>query len=703
MSFQPGFVATAPAVPLGRLLMPLHITDLKRGTPVWVGIPGFPWWPARVASPAEVRTDEGFPRPKPRANELLVEFFNDKRRWATVDISQVRSFADPHWRSLKSRNGSPLHALSAAVNEAREYCKKNNLRDPYSGYSSASNAQKYKRPVDEARSVLPRVLPKKRRKSEWDLVEQARLTKNGANKEHYVFNPLEDQANERATASLQAGREEHDLDRATSPSNHEWAKAVNAKEPRHSTAGPKPGFLGNMRSKNKRPKPECKLVQLNAAVDNGAGTVPSQFDGADQRGRRSLDKKPCQLLEQNGQGSRSVPCRKRLALSERNQPDGDVVPSEQRAGNGTRVQKRSFSQLRSSPVVEVACLNTSAAGKHSSGNSKEAKIQESTQRGDAMGKAVRRDIHEADVHKRTREVLEHTRRTAHAKKRRVADGGIHRRGADSADVRASGTLVAKAEPERARARSVPATLPRVEIPARIKEQPAPVVIKVEEVVCEDVEVVDIAARTWNVSGPPQVDPNDSKTGRAETTGMQAAPGTDAQPSGGRQNAGDAPPRLETRRPPSQVVGDEQREREDGATAPRRTPTGDAPDVDGRECGGRQAGARSETRDAAAAPAGERGGGGAGEAYENLSKGEAVRMLALRDEEIRQWRRRAGVLRGRLVENTRQAFEALGDDDEGTAHLRARLAAPAPAPPPPAERGAWWRRVWPFSLAWRRSA
>lgn len=94
----------------------------KLGEPVWALMDGYPWWPARIVTRDEIQLDpdEVFPTLQP--DELLVEFFNDDKRFAPMTLKSMRPFKDSRYRTLNRHyNGSFLEPVILAVTEADRY------------------------------------------------------------------------------------------------------------------------------------------------------------------------------------------------------------------------------------------------------------------------------------------------------------------------------------------------------------------------------------------------------------------------------------------------------------------------------------------------------------------------------------------------------------------------------------------------------
>lgn len=94
----------------------------KHGEPVWVRMEEFPWWPARIVTRDEIQLDPGevFPRQKP--DELLVEFFNDEKRFAPISKKDLRPFIEHRYRTLNNDyQGEYLETVITAISEAERY------------------------------------------------------------------------------------------------------------------------------------------------------------------------------------------------------------------------------------------------------------------------------------------------------------------------------------------------------------------------------------------------------------------------------------------------------------------------------------------------------------------------------------------------------------------------------------------------------
>lgn len=100
--------------------MPKHRQSFKVGEPVWAHIEGYPWWPARVVTRSEVMVDPAT-IPQLQANQLLVEFFNDKHRWSAVETKCLRGFTNPRYRHINKNNRDFLDELAQAEVSATEY------------------------------------------------------------------------------------------------------------------------------------------------------------------------------------------------------------------------------------------------------------------------------------------------------------------------------------------------------------------------------------------------------------------------------------------------------------------------------------------------------------------------------------------------------------------------------------------------------
>eukprot|EP00177_Eucheuma_denticulatum_P004922 GFKZ01008941.1.p1 GENE.GFKZ01008941.1~~GFKZ01008941.1.p1 ORF type:complete len:516 (+),score=67.65 GFKZ01008941.1:225-1550(+) len=97
-------------------------SPLSFGEPVWVHMDGFPWWPARIVTSDDIQLDPGEVMPTLRPNELLVEFFNDEKRFAAIERGRLRPFSNSRFRSLNRHyNGMYLESVILAVTDADRY------------------------------------------------------------------------------------------------------------------------------------------------------------------------------------------------------------------------------------------------------------------------------------------------------------------------------------------------------------------------------------------------------------------------------------------------------------------------------------------------------------------------------------------------------------------------------------------------------
>lgn len=103
--------------------------EIGLGDPVWARMEGFPWWPGHVVTREEVILDEGVTEPNVGEDEVLVEFFNDNKRFAAMPLRFLRPFVQERYKAL-NRNYSGVYAseLKGAVQEATDFCRDHNLK-----------------------------------------------------------------------------------------------------------------------------------------------------------------------------------------------------------------------------------------------------------------------------------------------------------------------------------------------------------------------------------------------------------------------------------------------------------------------------------------------------------------------------------------------------------------------------------------------
>lgn len=108
--------------------------EYKIGEPVWAYLNGYPWWPARVVSGDEIALGEDI-APEVGKGEVLVEFFNDNKRFACMRLRSLRPFLNINFRTLNQKyKGSLLTPLKVAIEEAMEYVQDS----PFQWYSESS-------------------------------------------------------------------------------------------------------------------------------------------------------------------------------------------------------------------------------------------------------------------------------------------------------------------------------------------------------------------------------------------------------------------------------------------------------------------------------------------------------------------------------------------------------------------------------------
>lgn len=94
----------------------------KHGEPVWVRMDEFPWWPARIVTRDEIQLDPGEVYPRQKPDELLVEFFNDEKRFAAISKKDLRPFIEGRFRTLnRDYDGEYLETVIIAISEAERY------------------------------------------------------------------------------------------------------------------------------------------------------------------------------------------------------------------------------------------------------------------------------------------------------------------------------------------------------------------------------------------------------------------------------------------------------------------------------------------------------------------------------------------------------------------------------------------------------
>lgn len=137
--------------------------SFSAGTVLWVSLPGFPWWPARVIDISEVdytpTEDEKFAQ-----NLVLVMFFYDNNRFCFAEKGATRPFRMDEFYESRMRylhyRGKRWYQISRAVDEAWDFAKAR-LSNP-----TDSQAVGYF-PCEKRRKVMPHPVRKyvKRKKN----------------------------------------------------------------------------------------------------------------------------------------------------------------------------------------------------------------------------------------------------------------------------------------------------------------------------------------------------------------------------------------------------------------------------------------------------------------------------------------------------------------------------------------------------------
>lgn len=110
-------------------MSPNPSSAFEHGQPVWAHMEGYPWWPGRIVTRDEVTLDAGEGEPRVRTGEVLVEFFNDNKRFAPMSERHLRSFLNMRYSKLNAQySGQYKGDLNDAVQEAKEYCDEKGLK-----------------------------------------------------------------------------------------------------------------------------------------------------------------------------------------------------------------------------------------------------------------------------------------------------------------------------------------------------------------------------------------------------------------------------------------------------------------------------------------------------------------------------------------------------------------------------------------------
>lgn len=88
---------------------------------VWAKMEGYPWWPGIVVTRPAVRLYDDEEEPILGPTRVLVEFFNDNKRFASMKEGMVEPFKCKDYENHKAYSGTHSHELCIAVDEAEEY------------------------------------------------------------------------------------------------------------------------------------------------------------------------------------------------------------------------------------------------------------------------------------------------------------------------------------------------------------------------------------------------------------------------------------------------------------------------------------------------------------------------------------------------------------------------------------------------------
>lgn len=251
----------------------------KHGEPVWAHMEGYPWWPGHVVNLGEVVLDKGENEPQCREDELLVEFFNDNKRFAAMNERSLRPFLFARYSALNAQySGSYRSDLDLAVKEAKKYCEDKGLKMEEAGGRGS-------RPVK----------PKSTSHEEEELEDQEerreeKKGKRGRKKATYGEHEEEDEREERKgkrgrkRAAEDPEEELHDRDK-------ERVKRKKKRPSRRETS-PTEGVEDHERDEvdkleEKRPKRKYKRKHRDVEADEGKKKHVNLDDG--RRKRRDKD------------------------------------------------------------------------------------------------------------------------------------------------------------------------------------------------------------------------------------------------------------------------------------------------------------------------------------------------------------------------------------------------------------------------------
>lgn len=112
--------------------------EYSPGDVVWALFAPYPWWPARVIQPEDVKLDLGDEAQSPMPGEVLVEFFNDENRVGYVAPQFLQPFGDhPEFRDA---GGAYRATVATACKEADALCGLEKKRKDVSNKTRSSMA-----------------------------------------------------------------------------------------------------------------------------------------------------------------------------------------------------------------------------------------------------------------------------------------------------------------------------------------------------------------------------------------------------------------------------------------------------------------------------------------------------------------------------------------------------------------------------------
>lgn len=95
--------------------------ELTVGWVVWARLDGSPWWPGYVVRGVEFTSYKRSSRKTgPGAGSVLVRFFNDSNREASLGLTRIRDYTT-YVGQLVRQNGEVLDDVVTACNEAHEF------------------------------------------------------------------------------------------------------------------------------------------------------------------------------------------------------------------------------------------------------------------------------------------------------------------------------------------------------------------------------------------------------------------------------------------------------------------------------------------------------------------------------------------------------------------------------------------------------